>query len=199
MAVLGYEKIKVISIIITLYILPIVLMLVGLIPFSFRFILLVIVTIVVILSTMINKIKLEELGFTHKNLLFAIKNVLPATIGLAILILLHYLLKGTRIDNSLHWYFYLFLIFVSAPTQEFLYRSYLFHLLSRVGFSQYFLVISAILYSFVHAIYWDLLTLLFTLSIGFIWGYHYQHFKNIYSVIFSHSLLGVVAIATGLL
>ncbi|BAY26619.1 abortive infection protein [Calothrix sp. NIES-2100] len=200
MAASSYEKIKFTFIVVILYICPIALMLVGLISFYYRFILLVLVTILVILYTRINQIKLEELGCTHQNLVPAVRDILPVTLGFALLMLVYYFLKGTRIDNSaIQWYFYLFFILVSTPFQEFLYRGYLFHLFSKVGFSEYFLVVSAILYSFVHVIYWDLPTLLFTLIIGLVWGYHYKNFQNLYSVIFSHSLLGVVAIATGLL
>ncbi|MBD2596016.1 CPBP family intramembrane metalloprotease [Nostoc spongiaeforme FACHB-130] len=200
MAELGSEKAKFILIVLLIYILPVILILVGIIPFNFRFILLIIIAISVILYAKNTGILLEELGFKHNNTIPAIKSVLPVTFGLTGLIIIHYFIKGIRIDNSaIQWYFYLFFVIVSAPLQEFLYRGYLFYLFSKVGFSQYFLVTSSILYSFVHAIYWDLPTLLFTLVIGFIWGYHYTRFINLYSVIVSHILLGVVAIATGLL
>jgi len=196
----GYEKAKCILIILLVYILPVILILVGIIPFNFRFILLIIIVIPVILYAKNTGIILDEVGFKHNNTVHAIKRILPVTVGLTGLIIIHYFLKGTRIDNSgIQWYFYLFFIIVSAPLQEFLYRGYLFYLFSKVGFSQYFLVASSILYSFVHAIYWDLPTLLFTLVIGFVWGHHYTRFRNLYSVIVSHILLGVVAIATGLL
>ncbi|QLE54950.1 CPBP family intramembrane glutamic endopeptidase [Nostoc sp. TCL26-01] len=200
MAASGYEKIKVTLIIGALYIFPVASMLVGFIPFGYRFLLLIIVFILVILSAMVKNLNLQELGFADDNLLPALRDILPITLGFIVLITLRYFLQGTRVDNStLQWYFYLFFIFISAPIQEFLYRGYLLHLVSKLGFSQYFLAISSILYSFVHAIYWDLTTVLLTLIIGFIWGYHYIRFKNLYSVTLSHILLGLVALKTGLL
>ncbi|QLE59836.1 CPBP family intramembrane glutamic endopeptidase [Nostoc sp. TCL26-01] len=194
------EKNKAILIIGLLYIFPVVLLLIRYIPFTYRFILLGIVTTLVILSAIFKNVNLQQLGFSYNNLEPALRDILPTTLGFIILIILFCFLKGTRVDNSdLQWYFYLLFILLSAPFQEFLYRGYLYHLFSQAGFSQYFLVVSSILYSFGHAIYWDLATLVFTLIIGFVWGYHYTRFRNLYSVILSHILLGVVAISTGLL
>ncbi|MDF5730392.1 MAG: CPBP family glutamic-type intramembrane protease, partial [Rhizonema sp. PD38] len=60
------------------------------------------------------------------------------------------------------------------------------------------ILISSLLYSFVHLIYRDVPTLVFTFIIGLLWGCYYAKFRNLYSIIVSHSLLGAISIQVGL-
>lgn len=90
-------------------------------------------------------------------------------------------------------------MFVYAPLQEFLYRPYIFYILSEVNLSRYFLIVSPVLYALAHVIYNDIPTVILSLIIGIYWAYHYTRFKNLYSITFSHIVLGIVAIATGIL
>jgi len=88
---------------------------------------------------------------------------------------------------------------VSSPIQEFLYRGFLFAIFKRAKFPTWLqIILSTLLYSFVHLIYRDIPTLVFTLIIGMIWGWNYAKFLNLYSIIISHSLLGAIAILVGL-
>jgi hypothetical protein len=184
-----------------LYILPVVLLLIKVIPFSDRFLVLAITGALIIGLALLNEISLADLGFNHQNLLPAIKDILPVTIISSVLMIAFYLKYGMRIDNSsIPWYFYVFYISLSSPLQEFLYRSYLFNQLAQIQLNQgSIIIITSILYSFAHSIYQDLLTILLSLIIGLYWGYHYNRFKNFYSITFSHTILGIVAILTGTL
>ena len=189
-----------IIIIIGLYVLPVILILVDIIPFGYRFITLGIVGLLIILSAILKKVSFSEVGFNQHNLIPALKNILPITVICTVLSILYYHFYGTRIDNSgIPIYFYVFYILVSAPLQEFLYRSYIFHILSEVNLSRYFLIISPVLYALAHVIYNDIPTVILSLIIGIYWAYHYARFKNLYSIAFSHTVLGIVAIATGIL
>ena len=107
-----------------LYILPVVLILTKVIPFSDRFLVLTITGVLIIGLAMLNEIALADLGFNHQNLLPAIKDILPVTIISSVLMIIFYLNHGMRIDNTdITWYFYVFYISLSSPLQEFLYRS----------------------------------------------------------------------------
>ena len=182
-----------------LYILPVVLILTKVIPFSDRFLVLTITGVLIIGLAMLNEIALADLGFNHQNLLPAIKDILPVTIISSVLMITFYLNHGMRIDNTgIPWYFYVFYISLSSPLQEFLYRSYLFNRLAQIQLNQgSIIIITAILYSFAHSIYQDLLTVLLSLIIGLYWAYHYNRFKNFYSITLSHTILGIIAILTG--
>jgi membrane protease YdiL (CAAX protease family) len=182
-----------------LYILPVVLILTKVIPFSDRFLVLTITGVLIIGLAMLNEIALADLGFNHQNLLPAIKDILPVTIISSVLMIIFYLNHGMRIDNTdITWYFYVFYISLSSPLQEFLYRSYLFNRLAQIQLNQgSIIIITAILYSFAHSIYQDLPTVLLSLIIGLYWAYHYNRFKNFYSITLSHTILGIIAILTG--
>ncbi len=183
-----------------LYILPVILIITGIVPFGFRFITLGIVGLLIILSSILKKAPLYEVGFNQNNLIPALKNIFPITVICTISSILYYHFYGARIDNSgIPVYFYVFYMLVSAPLQEFLYRSYIFYILSEVNLSRYFLIISAVLYALAHVIYNDIPTVVMSLIIGIYWAYHYTRFKNLYSIAFSHIVLGIVAIATGIL
>ena len=189
-----------IFIIALLYILPVILIFTGIIPFGFRFITLGIVGLLIILSAILKKIPLNQVGFNRHNLIPALKNISPITLICTILSILYYHFYGVRVDNSgIPVYFYIFYILISAPLQEFLYRSYIFYILSEVNLSRYFLIISAVLYALAHVVYNDIPTVILSLIIGIYWAYHYARFKNLYSIAFSHIVLGIVAIATGIL
>ncbi|MCU7244893.1 MAG: CPBP family glutamic-type intramembrane protease [Microcystis aeruginosa WS75] len=188
------------SVVITfLYILPVVLLLIKVIPFSDRFLVLAITGALIIGLALLNEISLADLGFNHQNLLPAIKDILPVTIISSVLMIAFYLNHGMRIDNTgIPWYFYVFYISLSSPLQEFLYRSYLFNRLAQIQLNQgSIIIITAILYSFAHSIYQDLLTVLLSLIIGLYWAYHYNRFKNFYSITLSHTIFGIIAILTG--
>lgn len=193
--------IKVSLIIFLAYFLPVVLIIGNVIPFFYRFHFLLLMTFSLFGFSRCEQVQLKELGFTGQNLEDSIKNLFPVTVILAGLMILYYLIEGVRINNSaLAWQFYLFFILISASAQEFLYRGYLFYLFSEVRLNWWTsVIISALLYSFVHMIYFDIPTLLLTFGVGVIWGINYAKYRNLYSVFLSHAILGTVAIAVGLI
>ncbi|ABA25141.1 Abortive infection protein (plasmid) [Trichormus variabilis ATCC 29413] len=194
------ERQKVILIVGFTYILPVVLIFVGLVPFSWRFAVLILSAMVILVIARLYRFSPVELGFTQKHLRASLKAIALPTLAIALLILVHYITQGTRLDNSAYnWTFYLLFVGVSSPVQEFLYRGFLFGIFSRAKFPislQIFL--STLLYSCVHLIYRDVPTLVLTFIVGLLWGWHYAKFRNLYTVILSHSLLGAIAILVGL-
>jgi uncharacterized protein len=194
------ERQKVILIVSFAYILPVLLIFLGLVPFSWRFAVLILAAIVVVVIARLYRFSPVELGFTRNNLETSLKAIALPTLGFALLMLIYYIIQGTRIDNSAYSSpFYLFFIGVSSPLQEFLYRGFLFSIFSRVKLAIWLqITLSTLLYSFVHLIYRDLSTLVLTVIIGLTWGWYYAKFQNLYSIIVSHSLLGAIAILVGL-
>lgn len=80
-----------------LYILPVVLILTKVIPFSDRFLVLTITGALIIGLAMLNEIAPADLGFNYQNLLPAIKDILPVTIISSVLMIVFYLNHGMRL------------------------------------------------------------------------------------------------------
>lgn len=194
------ERQRVIIILVLGYILPVGLIYLRLVPFSWRFYILILASIAILAVTRIYKFSAVELGFTQQNFRSSLSAIALPTLISAALMLIYYMMQGPRIDNSAYqWPFYLFFVAVSSPLQEFLYRGFLFGIFARAKLAIWLqILLSTLLYSFVHLIYQDVPTLLFTLIIGLFWGCHYAKFRNLPSIIFSHSLLGAIAILVGL-
>lgn len=194
------ERQKVILIVFLIYILPVLLVFLEVIPFSWRFYVLIFAAIVVVAIAYLYQFSPVELGFTNHNLKKSLTAITLPTLILTGFMFIYYLTHGSRLDNSAYqWLFYLFFVGVSSPIQEFLYRGFLFAIFKREKFATWVqIVFSTLLYSFIHLIYKDIPTLVFTLIIGIIWGWNYAKFRNLYSIIISHSLLGAIAILLGL-
>jgi uncharacterized protein len=198
---LSQERLKVILILGFGYILPVLLVCLNIVPFFWRFYVLILAAIAILAIARFYQFSLVELGLTRQNFGNSLRAIALPTLAFALLMLLYYFIQGPRIDNSSYgWTFYLFFIFASSPIQEFLYRSFLFGIFSRAKLAIWFqIILSALIYSYLHLIYQDVPTLLLTLVIGLVWGYHYAKYQNLYSVIISHSLLGAISILLGLI
>lgn len=194
------EQHKVMLIVSLAYILPVLVIYLGLVPFSWRFSILILAAVAILAIARLYRFSALELGFTQQHLGTSLKAIAIPTLASTLLMLIYYMMQGSRIDNSAYkWTFYLFFVGVSSPVQEFLYRGFLFSIFSRAKVSLWTqIILSTFLYSFVHLIYQDLPTLLSTFIFGMFWGYHYAKYRNLYSVIVSHSLLGAIAILIGL-
>ncbi|WP_016949342.1 CPBP family intramembrane glutamic endopeptidase [Anabaena sp. PCC 7108] len=191
---------KVILIVGLAYILPVFLIYVGLVPFSWRFYLLILAAVAILATARLYRFSTVELGITKQNFGSSLSAIALPTLASALLMLIYYMMQGARIDNSAYrWSFYIFFVAVSSPLQEFLYRGFLFGIFSRAKLAIWLqILLSTLLYSLVHLIYQDITTLLSTLILGLFWGYDYAKYRNLYSIIISHSILGAIAILVGL-
>ncbi|QDL11268.1 CPBP family intramembrane metalloprotease [Brasilonema octagenarum UFV-E1] len=194
------EQQKVMLIVGLAYILPIILIDLGLVPFRARFYVLILAAIAIFAIAQLYRFSALELGFTKRHLGSSLKAIALPTLASALLMFIYYIMQGPRIDNSAYkWTFYLFFVGVSSPVQEFLYRGFLFGIFSRAKLAIWVqILLSTLLYSFVHLIYRDVPTLLSTFILGLFWGCHYAKYRNLYSIIVSHSVLGAIAILVGL-
>lgn len=184
------------------YYLPIILVFVDILSFSHRFQILVIMTGIMVIYVAWQQRSIHSLGFRQDT----IKQSLFFNCLLSLLFLL--IMLGMYYTNSIRTptapsspFFYPFYIFISSPCQEFLYRSAIFSEMEATNIkgAKQQVIISAITYCFLHIIYNDLITLSITFFMGVIWGIIYYKYPNLFGVILSHSVLGAISIAVGLI
>ncbi|MDO4753474.1 MAG: CPBP family intramembrane metalloprotease [Bacillota bacterium] len=177
-----------------------ILILVGVLPFDSKFYILTLGAAIVYFLARVLGISNAEMGITKYNCRKSIMAVLPITIFLALTGVALWALGFSRINPNETWKFYIFYIFISSPVQEFLYRGAIIGIISNMNFGYYVqLIVSSVLYSFVHIIYQDLITLCLTLIMGVIWFINYKKSNNIFGVSISHAVLGVVTIIAGII
>jgi uncharacterized protein len=142
------NKILLGSIVLFIYIIPSLLILGNIIDFKYRFILLLLAGLVLLLHAYLSRVNFSTIGWDFSSFTSAINHIYPITLGFGLSIILAGIFQGQRLDNShLNWYFYSFFILGSVPVQEFIYRSYLFHLCEAAGLSQQMQILtSTILY-----------------------------------------------------
>lgn len=176
------------------------LILFGVINFDYKFYALTIGGIIVYILFRYLGFSNWDLGITNCNIQNSIVCVLPITVLLAIIGCVLWIGGFSRITPNEHWTFFIFYIFISSPIQEFLYRGALEAALQKLNYPFIIrMILTSTLYSFVHIIYRDCLTLLLTFLIGLIWYYCYYRFKNLIGVSISHAVLGVVTIVAGII
>jgi uncharacterized protein len=194
-------KKRILSEIFFVYFLPVNLIVIGVLPFEYRFLYLVIICSFTIYLAYLKKFSIESLGLGKNNL----KEGLLYNSYLSVIFVVFFFtcykfgLIGREFvpDNM---YFYLFYVFVSCPLQEFTYRSYFFRLLDELNIRAaiYRVIINAIVFGFLHVIYNDVLTVFFTFAMGLLWGAIYQKTRNVYGICLSHIVFGTISILAGL-
>ena len=183
-----------------IYVIPVMLILAGIIPVAYRFHMLVVMTIVVAVVAWWLGMSPSALGLHKRELTSALFwNGLLSLLFVVVLVVA-YVSGGIRSPTVPQWkLFFIFYVFVSSPCQEFLYRGFLFALMERAGMCGLAgqVVVSSVLYSFLHIFYRDWLTMAVTLLMGVVWGLIYARHRNLWPVMGSHAVLGVVSILTG--
>jgi len=164
---------------------PVLLILLGVIPFEYRFQLLLIVALSLGAYSYFIGHTLAKLGLRSDNGRSAIAINLASSLILALSLLLCWSGGLIREPSIPEWqWFFPFYVLVSAPSQEFIYRGFFFAEMSEtwVDTAVGRVIVSSVLYSFLHIIYFDLLLLGVTLVIGVIWGIISRAFANTKSV-----------------
>ena len=196
---LAAAKASFVTTILLLYILPVVLLVAGVIPFRWRFQTLLLISLGAILLSWRYQYSPLALGFNVPRLLPTFFWIL-LPIALFITVEVIFRLRG-RQAPIVNVGFFLFFVFVSAPAQEFIYRSFLFAQMDSMTHwtSLTKILVSAALYSLMHVIYRDELTLFLTFAIGLVWAGLYVHTRSFAIVALSHAVLGALAIFLGVI
>ena len=183
---------------IAIYAMPVLLLLFGVISFERRFQVLIIMALVAALLAAFRQYTPSKLGFHRPRLSGMLTwSIIPSILllaGVFITDLPHRLFTLERLP------FYLFFIFVSSPAQEFLYRSFLHTELKAVRLSRLStIIVSASLFSFMHVIYKDSLTVALTFLAGLVWSAVFTRTNSFYIGALSHAAVGAVTIELGVI
>ncbi len=179
-----------------IYILIPFLILIFPVLFQYKFYILTILGLLIYFILRKFGIKNEELGIKRGNIVNSILNNLPICVVSIIIIFLIKILGFDKFTPNETMYFYVFYIFVSCPLQEFLYRGIFGYFDNG---KNYILFLSSFMYSFVHIIYKDIITIILTFIIGIIWFGVYRKDKNLFGVSLSHCIVGILTICLGII
>ncbi|ABB23632.1 CPBP family intramembrane glutamic endopeptidase [Pelodictyon luteolum] len=184
-----------------LYLLPVLAVLGGVVPFSLRSAMLLLMFAFALMYSHRHGHTAGELGLRTSNLPKAIGvNILAGIAGAGLVILLPIPGMPEQSLKTPAVAFFFFYILISSPVQEFLFRSFLFAEMQRCGIGSPLLqvMISAVLFAFLHAVYLDPLTGLLSFAAGIMWSIIYQRIPNLAGVSLSHAIIGIMAIMSGI-
>lgn len=166
--------------------------------YNFKFIILIIVGLLIFFLFKVFKIPNYYLGITKDNLIMSVKRNILLIVTLVIIILIAKLFSFNRYNPNESMIFYLFYVFISCPIQEFLYRGVFGYFEKIMNSKWLWIIISSVCYAFVHIIYKDYLTCIFTFILGIIWYQLYRKDYNLCGVVLSHIILGILTISLGI-
>ena len=185
--------------ILLIYLLVPILILYNSYLFKIKFYILTIIGVIIFILMKVFNIKNKDLGINKNNILKSIKRNLLLIIVSIIIIIIFKLLHIDKYNSNESIFFYIFYILISCPIQEFLYRG-VFGYFEKVYNNKYlWLIISSLLYSFIHIIYKDILTCILTFIIGIIWYILYRKDYNLVGVSISHIIIGILTISLGII
>lgn len=182
--------------------LPVGLILIGAIPFAFRFHVLLLVSIGLAIYAYASGYTLRELGVRSDNLAPSLLINAGLAAALALPIVAAYAAGLIREPTLPDWnLFFVCYVLVFCPAQEFSCRGLLFAAMNRSHITGPLaqISISAVSYAFLHTVYHDWLTMAATIFMGIVWGVVYRAVPNLWGVMLSHAVLGVVSIELGLI
>lgn len=182
--------------------LPILLLWSGIIPFAYRFHILLLVLASLFVFSRWRGHSRRELGITLENSWPALRwNLVFSTFGAAVLCLAWWADVFIQRGHGYSLSHFLFYIVFLGPVQEFIFRGVLFAEMRRCRSLDplLMLLISTVSFGFLHVIYHHPLLLLLTLISGLAWGISFLRWPTLVGVCLSHSLLGAFAMFLGLL
>lgn len=183
------------------YLIPIVLLYLGYLPFWSRHLIMITVGIVLVAYAVNQGIDSRKIGLSGQGLRESVRtNLIFSALFTALVIGLVWFRVIAPVGYDGGLWFFLFYVLISAPIQEFMFRSLMFYELDifikhHVGLK---IVFSALIYSLAHAMYQNWLVLLGTFVLGLVWGGIYSRHRNFWGVAISHAIIGLVTIFLGL-
>jgi membrane protease YdiL (CAAX protease family) len=183
-----------------LYGVPTALLASGIVPFRFRFHVLIGMSLAAALFSFFARHTTVDLGMRLGNLKrsLILNGAFTAAVITALWIV-HSLRGVQRFPNTPSLGFYVFYVLISCPTQEFIFRAFLWAELERsqITSATAQLFVMAVPFTLAHLVYRDTVTLLVTLVAGLGWAIIYRRAPNAFGVTLSHSLAGLATIAFG--
>ena len=184
------------AIILMVYTLLPILILLNKYLFTIKFYLLTIVGLLIYILMKLFGVSNKKLGICKKNTMKSIRRNLILIIISIVIIIIFKILHIDKYNPDETILFYLFYFY---NNQEFLYRGVFGYFESEFNNKNLWLLLSSFCYSFVHIIYKDTLTCVLTFIVGIIWYLLYKKDNNLAGVSLSHMVLGILAIALGII
>ncbi len=184
-----------------IFILPVILAYLGIIPIKFRLWLFFILVVVVSFLSRYEQFTLQELGIRFDNF---DESIIPySSLTLAGIILLIGIAKLLHKKVHPNWWrnpHFQFMFIILSVTQEFMYRGYLMPKLMEINPSVIFVVVAnSLIFMFLHIIYPNKISnLSFTFIGGLAFALVYYYYPNLILISISHALLNFFAVLYGL-
>lgn len=184
------------------YVVPIALLYLGIIPFKIYYPILMLMGLILAAYAIQKGITAEHLGFRHdtlkKALIYSV--TLSAVISVLVFVGFRFGILGNWRGQTENIWFLLFYVFISAPIQEFIFRSLMFFELKQFFGAKKWLVIivSAVIFSLAHAFFRSWGVLAVTFLAGLFWGVLYDETHNFWGVAVSHAIIGATAVILGI-
>lgn len=182
--------------IIAIFIIPLLLMRIGIIPFSKRNEILAFVTIVATVSVIVRQWPLESFGVSKENpFQYSIEYALFTIISALILWAIIAKYKRYKVkDKTL-----ILQSFFSGLAQEFIFRGYLFHLLMLLTMDPLIIILSnTIIFTVIHSIYDNThIDMLIIPVAGLCFATMYWFYPNLILISISHSILNYMIVRNG--
>lgn len=179
------------------------LILFGVIPFEYRFVVLLCSSAGLAIHAWVSGLSAGELGIRTDNLFPSVVANVAMSASMVCPLLLSYATGLIRAPTVPTWsMFFPLYVLVFCPAQEFACRGVMFAELARfprVPTAAVQILLTAAVYAFIHVIYRDTITLLATFAIGLVWGAIYLRWPNLFGVSLSHAVLGCASILVGLI
>ncbi len=171
-------------------ILPVLLIYSGVIPFQYRNLVLGVLVITVVIGMYTEKMSMQEIGIRTDNLKSTLLPYLLATVVGSYMIIWYAQISGKiAVDR---WWEIPYLQFAFIPTsavQEFLYRGFFQTQYQKFSKPVVAIVLTAMLYSFMHILWHSGEFIVLTLIAGLVWGVLWYKFPNLIWISASHSVL----------
>ncbi|MCK5832874.1 CPBP family intramembrane metalloprotease [bacterium] len=173
----------------------------GFIPFAYRFWLFSFIAVFLVLICFTQGIGIKKLGLRFDNLR---QSLIWNTIALLLVLAFIFAIFAENIfqrqEKEFFNHFYLIYVLLIVPVQEFIFRGFVFAELDKAGIKGQAaqIIISAILFSYVHIIYRNPIFLVATFLLGIIWGITYNRHPNIIGTMASHAIIGIISFYLGI-
>lgn len=180
------------------YAVPILLLAYRIIPQGATHVILVLMSLITVAYALSKPISARQLGLRRDNLgpSFVWSGLASAFFLIALFVV--YKTRAIVPKYGETALFYIFYVFVSAPLQEFVFRSLMLYELNTYFKKDWFKVgLSAIIFSFAHYVYRDPSVLVLTLIAGLVWGFIYLKRPNFWAMAVSHAIVGAATVFLG--
>lgn len=191
------DKRAIIERIFMLFVIPVILISIGVVPDGGRFVVLAGVFLATLWIVVHEHWSYKTLGIRADNITHSVFPYTLFTIVMVVLLIGLAFILGKSPDAQ--WYLNPHLIFLFIPislVQEFLYRSFLMQELTLLHLrSFYLIIINTLLFAFLHIIYASPLIIIpitFFAGLGFAWMF--RRYPNFYLIGTSHAVLNFVAV-----